>query len=114
MQMPILNIIISFLLFFQFSLGNLDILYDLSNIPQTNELHSIKSCGEEGRGCQLIEFWFYKKCWCPPKPKDKLTPKRGTLLTDKAKSLLGYDPKWTLDKGYPKYIEWYKIFVNTK
>ena len=51
---------------------------------------------------------YFPKVIVQYKPKDKLTPKRGTLLTDKAKSLLGYDPKWTLDKGYPKYIEWYK------
>ena len=73
MKMPILNIIISFFLIAQFSLGNLDILFNMSNISKTNELYSIESCGEEGKGCQLIKIWFYKKCWCPPKPKDKLT-----------------------------------------
>ena len=70
MKISILNIIISILLIFQFSLGNFDIS---SNISKTNELYSIESCGEEGRGCQLIKFWFFKKCWCPPKPEDKLT-----------------------------------------
>ena len=73
MKMPILNIIISFFLIAQFSLGNLDILFNMSNISKANELYSIESCGEEGRGCQLIKFWFFKKCWCPPKPEDKLT-----------------------------------------
>ena len=41
-------------------------------------------------------------------PRDKLTPIRGTLNIDKAKSLLGYEPAWSLDKGYPNYISWYK------
>ena len=43
-------------------------------------------------------------------PKDKLTPDRGTLSVDKAKNLLGYEPKNSLDIGYPKYIKWYKKF----
>ncbi len=41
-------------------------------------------------------------------PRDKLTPIRGTLNIDKAKDLLGYQPSWSLEEGYPKYIEWYK------
>jgi nucleoside-diphosphate-sugar epimerase len=39
--------------------------------------------------------------------KDSLMPDRGTLSVDKAKSLIGYNPSWSLDKGYPKYIDWY-------
>jgi len=41
-------------------------------------------------------------------PKDALMPDRGTLSVDKARSILGYEPSWSLDVGYPKYIEWYK------
>ena len=41
-------------------------------------------------------------------PKDALTPDRGTLSVEKAKRLIGYDPQWPLEKGFPKYIEWYK------
>ena len=44
--------------------------------------------------------------------RDKLMPKRGTLNVDKARDLLGYNPSWPLDKGYPQYIEWYKNFVS--
>ncbi len=44
--------------------------------------------------------------------RDKLMPKRGTLNVDKAKDLIGYNPSWPLEKGYPKYIEWYQNFVN--
>jgi len=40
--------------------------------------------------------------------KDSLMPDRGTLSVDKAKKMIGYDPQWSLDEGYPKYIEWYK------
>lgn len=40
--------------------------------------------------------------------KDSLVPDRGTLSVEKARSLIGYEPKWSLDKGYPSYIEWYK------
>lgn len=41
-------------------------------------------------------------------PKDKLMPDRGTLSMEKAKRLLGFEPQWPLEKGFPKYIEWYK------
>ena len=46
-------------------------------------------------------------------PKDKLTPDRGTLSVEKAKKLIGYDPKWPLEMGLVKYINWYKK-VTTK
>ena len=69
--MPILNIIISFFLIFQFSFGNLNIINDLSNIPLTNQLYSVED-DECGEGCRLIKFWRFKiKCWCPTKPKNK-------------------------------------------
>ena len=42
--------------------------------------------------------------------KDKFTPNRGTLSVDKARKLIGYAPKYHLDLGYRKYIEWYKEF----
>ena len=41
-------------------------------------------------------------------PKDALMPNRGTLSVEKARSLIGYEPSWSLDKGFPQYIEWYK------
>jgi nucleoside-diphosphate-sugar epimerase len=44
--------------------------------------------------------------------RDKLMPKRGTLNIDKAKNLIDYKPRWSLDLGYPKYIEWYKDFAD--
>jgi len=49
------------------------------------------------------------------KPKDKLTPNRGTLSIEKAKKLIGYCPDFPLEKGYLKYIMWYKEFyANTE
>ena len=43
-------------------------------------------------------------------PKDKTMPERGTLSIDKAREILGYEPKHYLDLGYTKYINWYKKF----
>ena len=43
-------------------------------------------------------------------PSDELNPKRGTLNIDKAKKLIGYNPINSLEKGYLKYIKWYKNF----
>ncbi len=42
--------------------------------------------------------------------KDKFTPSRGTLSVDKARKILGYEPKYNLDLGYTKYINWYRKF----
>ena len=46
------------------------------------------------------------------KPKDKLTPDRGTLSVQKARDLIGYSPQFPLDRGYVDYIEWYKEFYR--
>ena len=42
------------------------------------------------------------------KTKDKLMPERGTLKIEKARKLIGYEPKFPLEKGLQRYIEWYK------
>lgn len=34
-------------------------------------------------------------------------PKRGTLRIDRARKLLGFEPKVTLDQGYRRYCQWY-------
>ena len=39
-----------------------------------------------------------------------MKPMRGTLSVEKAKRLLGYAPKFTLEKGLAEYIDWYKGF----
>jgi nucleoside-diphosphate-sugar epimerase len=41
-------------------------------------------------------------------PRDRLTPARGTLCVDKARRLLGYAPRFPLEKGYARYIGWYR------
>lgn len=41
-------------------------------------------------------------------PRDQLMPERGTLSVEKARRLLGYDPQWPLEKGFPRYIDWYR------
>jgi len=41
-------------------------------------------------------------------PRDTLMPERGTLSIEKARRLLGYEPQWPLEKGFVRYIDWYK------
>jgi len=45
------------------------------------------------------------------KSKDKLTPDRGTLSVEKARKLIGYDPQFPLEKGFVRYINWYKSIM---
>lgn len=40
-----------------------------------------------------------------PRANDK--PIRGTLSTERARELLGFAPKWSLETGYRRYCEWY-------
>jgi len=44
--------------------------------------------------------------------KDKLTPDRGTLSVEKAKKLIEYEPDWPLERGFVRYIEWYKNMLE--
>lgn len=41
-------------------------------------------------------------------PRDKLMPFRGTLSVAKAKQLLGYDPQFPIERGFPLYVQWYQ------
>ena len=63
MKRSILNIIISFLLIFQFSLGNLAILSNMPNLSNANELQSVQECGENCRVIRIL--WIWRKCICP-------------------------------------------------
>ena len=47
-------------------------------------------------------------------PKDALMPDRGTLSVEKAKQMLGYEPQYSLEKGYRAYIEWYKMLMHVQ
>ena len=42
--------------------------------------------------------------------REKFMPERGTLKIDKAKKLLGFESKFSIEEGYQKYIKWYKDF----
>ena len=37
-----------------------------------------------------------------------LRNERGTLSVDKARRLIGYEPRFPLEKGFLRYIDWYK------
>ena len=41
-------------------------------------------------------------------PRDALMPERGTLSIEKARKLIGYEPQFPLEKGFVRYIDWYK------
>ena len=41
-------------------------------------------------------------------PREKLTSWRGTLSIEKARRLLNFEPQYPIEKGFPKYIDWYK------
>jgi nucleoside-diphosphate-sugar epimerase len=45
------------------------------------------------------------------KPRDALMPERGTLSIEKARSMIGYEPQFPLEKGFVRYIEWYKALA---
>jgi nucleoside-diphosphate-sugar epimerase len=47
-------------------------------------------------------------------PKDKLTPDRGTLSVEKARTMIGYRPQFPLEKGVDRYVEWYKELFAEK
>jgi nucleoside-diphosphate-sugar epimerase len=47
------------------------------------------------------------------KPRDRLMPSRGTLCMEKAKRLLGFEPQFPLEKGFPRYIQWYKNLFSS-
>lgn len=55
---------------------------------------------------------YFPKIKIKKTSKDKLMPDRGTLSIEKAKNLIGYNPSWELEKGYSKYIEWYKTLFS--
>ncbi len=48
------------------------------------------------------------------RPRDALMPERGTLSVDKARRLLGYEPRYPLEKGFVRYIQWYKKLAESQ
>lgn len=47
-------------------------------------------------------------------PKDSLMPDRGTLSVEKARKLIGYDPQFPLERGFVRYINWYKSLKDSE
>lgn len=39
---------------------------------------------------------------------DPFMPERGTLSVDKARALLGYEPRYPIELGFASYISWYR------
>lgn len=46
--------------------------------------------------------------------RDALRPFRGTLSVEKARKLIGYDPKTELEEGLAKYVEWYRSITESE
>ncbi len=70
-----------------------------------------------GKGQSVIKLVnilskYFPKIKIKYKKRDKLMPVRGSLDISNAKKLLKYNPKYPLDSGYPKYIEWYLNFAK--
>ena len=43
--------------------------------------------------------------------RDNFRPKRGTLSINKAKKLLGYKPKYSIEKGIKEYLKYLKKII---
>lgn len=76
-----------------------------------------------GQGYSLLEFVTILKNIIPSvsyrivEKKDENRPIRGALSIERAKRLLGFSPKYPLEKGLRLYIEAYKnlgIFINSR
>jgi nucleoside-diphosphate-sugar epimerase len=44
--------------------------------------------------------------------RDALRPYRGTLSIDKARRMIGYEPRTTLEDGLDRYVAWYRELVS--
>ncbi len=62
-----------------------------------------------GQMAQIVQEHF-PKVKIDYQKRDDLTPTRGTLNIDKARRLLGFEPRYALEVAYPKYIAWYRKF----
>jgi len=66
-----------------------------------------------GKGRSLLEFVKILKKYFPRleyeiTPRDNFRPKRGTLSILKANKLLGYKPKYSIEKGIKEYLSYLK------
>ncbi len=46
--------------------------------------------------------------------KQALMPERGTLSGEKARALIGYQPRHPLEVGFAHYIDWYRDLFETR
>jgi len=96
-----------------------DLVHGIQNVIENDNAKNQIFNLTYGEGRSLIDMVNIVKAQFPDlkinyQEKDKLTPNRGTLSVDKAKQLIGYNPKFSLDKGYLDYINWYKGFYIRK
>ena len=67
-----------------------------------------------GKGYSLLEFTETLQTILPnikyrvEESKDNFRPMRGALSNKKAKNILGYSPKYSLEKGLSEYVKSYK------
>lgn len=73
-----------------------------------------------GSAHRLYDYAMEIKKHCPNLeveivPRDAFRPKRGTLSIEKARKLLGYEPKVTLGQGVQEYVEFARtrLFKNS-
>jgi len=85
----------------------------IENKNSKNQIFNI-TYGEGRKIIDLVDILkkHFGKINLVKKERNKLMPKRGTLLGDKARDLIGYKPLWSLDKGYSEYIKWYQEFFE--
>jgi len=78
-----------------------------------NQIFNI-TFGEGRKISTLVEILseFFTSLNVKKKERDKLMPRRGKLLCEKAKNLISYSPSWNLEKGYSNYIKWYIDFFE--
>jgi nucleoside-diphosphate-sugar epimerase len=80
-----------------------------------NEIFNI-TCGE-GRSivdmAQLVQKYF-PNVQIIHEAREAFMPIRGTLSIEKAKRLMAYQPVFSLEEGYTRYIAWYQQFCGLK
>ncbi len=104
--------------------GGGTLMFDFTYVEDIAEglilaLLSEDAIGEEfnityGQGYSLLEFAETLKNLIPSveintvEERDEFRPLRGALSIEKAKRILGYNPKFPLEKGLKRYVEAYK------
>jgi nucleoside-diphosphate-sugar epimerase len=89
------------------------IIQVIKNKNSINQVFNI-TFGEGRKISTLVEILseYFTNLKIKKKERDKLMPKRGKLLCDKAKNFINYLPSWNLEKGYSNYIKWYIDFFE--